>query len=254
MSLLKESPMKRIVFSILVSILIFFSVTLTSGKTSLASQSDLFNDYSGIGYNSLTMDDESQLTDIKVKKEENSIELQFKMDGEKYNINAKKLKELDEGVKLFTQANVSNDKHKMFNVLVKGDHISGKFVDRSSGIESHSQNKSNGFGFVISSDNTNLEEVIEDAKTHPAIESSIENNVSQLKMSKMESQKNKNRILSGKTNAHVLAQGKGIPGLISSGLSEGWADIGTTPKGPGGKYRDIKNFRFKLLEKVGQMQ
>ncbi|WP_036824040.1 hypothetical protein, partial [Pontibacillus yanchengensis] len=158
--------MKRLYLSILCSLALFIVFAQVSYAQSGTNQS-----FKGIGYNSMSLDEISQLEDIKVKENRNKIELQFVMDGEKYNIKADKWErnQKSSDIHSFVQTNVKSNKLKTYNITVANGYISGVYVDRSVSLKAKNGNKEKGFGFILSNNDTNLSEIITEAKDIPEI-------------------------------------------------------------------------------------
>ncbi len=173
--------------------------------------------YQGIAYNSVTLTQIGQMSDISVEKNNDSIMLSFTLNQKDYSIKADYLESSENQQKYYFY---DNDSEQCINVIVYDGNITGRISQKKESPINRIQKGNENFSFTISniSNTQNLTNALKQVTTEN--ESQISESIMNIKAPTKAS---KNSVMAANSSLHVLASGLSVPFLITSGVSEGWA-------------------------------
>lgn len=208
---------KTVVSSILVAVLLCVGVsTSVHAETKQTA-------YVGIAYSKIDLVEIGSLNDIKVSKEPSQISVSFSLNDNSYEFDAIKFGEDETGIKYASkEANGVS-----FNLLESYGSMTGMIVNKK--ISPINLTDEDSFGFVISNtaNQKQLSQTVHQVKSeNSAVLKKSQFNINTLPKLQVTNQsipQSTIQSLNSPTNLHVLASGLSIPGIISSGVSEGWA-------------------------------
>ncbi|WP_144940633.1 hypothetical protein [Paenibacillus sp. 32O-W] len=181
-------------------------LTLSLSSIVLAEENKL----NGVAYNPYTLEEISQLDNISLSFDEETVELSFSYLDQEFSLEAKSF-ESDNRMTKYT----SKEGSVVTNILIYEGMVTGQIIDTALTFEEKYYNSEDNFNFSITNGNLVTTQSFVDLKNTPEIKSRIDRMLSFLDEDNVEP-------LSSSKRIHVQASGLDIPFLIDGGFAEGW--------------------------------
>lgn len=244
--MIKFKYLPKAILVCLTFILLLTEVYVTTSANSIS--------YSGIAYNSITLETIGDLEDITVIKNEENMLINFSLNGRGYDINAKLLDDSKNPSGSKYIADYKDINGQVYcNILVFDDKISGVIINNDISLNKKAKEIPD-IAFVISTGEVeDLKNTISMSVNNENIKYEIESNAEMvnswlgddIKFSTTKSESI--AAISSVNTVHALAKAPSIYVVVSGSIAEGWVDTSFSYGNSSGVYYTVNNFRYNVF-------